>query len=107
AHRRLEIQNPMSDVDPVDHEVGEDAVAEIPEPAPVAELVVVERLLWGVAEEALPVEAFDIDVLRSAADAVAVAVPGEVNLVDRAEPAGGDQFLGADDVRHATLLGAD
>ena len=32
----------VGDVEPVDHQVGEDAVAEIPEPAPIAEAIFVE-----------------------------------------------------------------
>ena len=43
--RMVEVQKPVGDVDLVDHQVGEDAAAEIPEPAPVAEAVLVERLL--------------------------------------------------------------
>src|SRR5262249_22321824 len=103
----FEVEHPVGDVEPVDHEVGEDAVAEIPEPAPVAELVVVEVLRRGVAEKAFAVEALDIDVLWPAADPVRVAVPGHVDLVHRADAAGVDQLLGADDVRHRALLRAD
>ena len=45
--RVVEVEEPVGDVDEVDHQVGEDAAAEIPEPAPVAEAVLVERLLAG------------------------------------------------------------
>ena len=69
----------------VDHQVGEDAAAEIPEPAPVAKAILVERLLAGAAEEPLPVDRRGIDVVLVAGPARRVAVPGEVHLVDLAE----------------------
>src|SRR5215471_8757373 len=35
----VQVEEPVDDVDPVDHQVGEDAAAEVPEPAPVSEAV--------------------------------------------------------------------
>ena len=71
-------------------------------------LVIVEVLLRGVAEKVLPVELAWIDVLRAAANAVGVAVPGHVHLVDVADPAGlRSDLVRLGDVRHAPLLRAD
>ncbi len=45
--RMVKLQQPVDDIDPVNHEVSEDAAAEIPEPAPLAESIFVERLRFG------------------------------------------------------------
>src|SRR5207248_1034637 len=76
-------------------------------PAPVPEPVLVERLRPGAADEGLPVHRLGVDVVLRPLDAVAVAVPGQVDLHDAAEPAGLEQVAGLGDVRHAPLLGAD
>src|SRR5262249_46647108 len=79
---------------------------EIKEPAPVAESVFVERLFAGVAHERFPIDALGIDALGPLAHAVAVAVPGEMHLVDLAEPAGFHDLIALLNVRHAALLRA-
>src|SRR5205085_11620255 len=35
--RMIEVEEPVGDVDEVNHQIGQDAAAEIPEPAPVAD----------------------------------------------------------------------
>lgn len=43
--RMIEIQNPVHDIDPVHHQVGEDATAKIPEPArQIAKAIFIESL---------------------------------------------------------------
>jgi len=79
----------------------------VPEPAPVAEAILVERLARRAAEEGRPVHGARIDAERIAADAVAVAVPGEPHLRHPPEPAGADQFARLNDLRHAALLRPD
>ena len=48
------IQEPLGDVDPVDHQIGEHSAAEIPEPTPVTKAIFVEGLVGRGAEEVLP-----------------------------------------------------
>ena len=54
--RRLDVHVPVDDVDPVGHQVGELAAAEIPEVAPLVEALRAERLIGRGAEPALPIE---------------------------------------------------
>ena len=97
----------MGDVDPVDHQVGEEAAAEVPEPAPVTKAVLVEglraRRRGTPSSRPLRIDA----QRRSCGTRSAVAVPGQVDLDDLAEPAGLDQLAGLLNVRHAALLRAD
>jgi hypothetical protein len=47
----LQVHNPVCDVDLVTHQIGKDAASEVPEPAPLTELVLVEGLWFcGVPE---------------------------------------------------------
>ena len=55
--------HPLDDVDPVRHQVGEAAAAEIPEEAPAAVLEGVERLFGGRAEPLFPVQPGGVDPL--------------------------------------------
>ena len=61
--RMIEVQKPVRDVDLVDHQVGENAAAEIPEPAPIAKAVFVERLIGARAQKLLPIDRLGIDVV--------------------------------------------
>ena len=107
-HGVIDVHDPVNDVDEVDHQVGEDAAAEVPEEPPVGEqLVAVERLVRGVAEERLPVHHFGIDAERVLAHPVGIAVPAQGDLVDLAEPAAAKDLPALLDVWHAPLLGAD
>src|SRR5205085_2066462 len=74
---------------------------------PLAEAVWVERLLPRGAEEPLPVDALGVDAVLEALGAGGIAVPGAVDLVDRADRAALEQLVRLDDVRHAPLLRAD
>ena len=86
--RMVDVEEPVGDVDPVDHQVGEEAAAEVPEPAPVAEAILVERLVGGVPEEVLPGDLAGIDARASALKrGRAAAVPAQVDLEDLADPA--------------------
>ena len=76
--RVIEIEEPVHHVDEMHHEIGEDAAAEIPEPAPIAKAIFIEPLRGRVAEEGFPIYCFGIDVEFVAADAVGIAVPGEM-----------------------------
>src|SRR5262245_46960278 len=97
----------MDDVDIVDHEVGEDAAAEIPKPAPITEAVFVEGLVGSAAEEGFPLDAAGIDIQQHSAHAVRIAVPGQVDLEDLAEPARANDVAALFELRHASLLHAD
>src|SRR5205085_11475169 len=88
--RMIEVKIPVDDVDPVDHQIGEDAAAKVPEPAPLPEAILVERLVFGRAEEPLPIDRFGVDVEVRPGEAGGVAIPGEVNFVNLAELAGFD-----------------
>ncbi len=94
GRRMVEVEIPVDHVDPVDHQVGEDAAAKIPEPAPVAEAVLVERLVRarcpGTASNR---PSWDRCSDSAAAAAVGVAVPGEMHLVNLAELAGLDDLV--------------
>ena len=106
--RMIEVQQPVGHVDPVDHQVGEQPAAEIPEPAPVPEPVFVERLVGRVTEEVLPGHLTGIDARRLAPKPRrAAAVPAQVDLENLADPPGLDQLARFLDVRHAALLHAD
>ena len=59
--RWIEIEVPMSDIDIMDHEVGEDAAAKIPKPTPIPKAILIERLVRRVAEKLLPVDGLRID----------------------------------------------
>ena len=82
----VEVEEPVGHVDPVDHQVGEDAAAEVPEPPPLPEAILVERLLLGACRgTASSRRSSDRCSSSAAPNAVAVAVPGEVDLVNLAE----------------------
>ena len=57
----VEIEQPVGDVDPVDHQIGQDAAAEVPEPAPVSEPIFVKRLVGRIAQEILPGDLLRVD----------------------------------------------
>src|SRR5205807_28377 len=84
------VQVPVHDVNEMHHQIGQDAPAEVPEPAPVPIAKFVERLVRSIAEERLPVKRLRVDCRPAAPETVnpGVAVPGEVNFVDRSQPAG-------------------
>ena len=98
----------MGDVDPVDHQVGEQAAAEIPEPAPVAEAVLIERLVGGVPDEVLPGDLSGIDTERPAPKSGRpTSVPAQVDLEHLTDPSRLDQLARLLNVGHAPLLHAD
>ena len=104
----IDVEEPVGDVDPVDHQVGEHAAAEVPEPAPVAEAILVERLVGSVAEEVFPGDLPGIDAQRPALKPCrAASVPAQVDLENLADPAALDQLARLLDVGHAPLLHAD
>ena len=82
----IDVQKPVGDVDPVDHQVGEEAAAEIPEPAPVAEAVLVERLVGGVAEEVLPGDLAGIDADATRAEIVSSRLGSSVRWILNSSP---------------------
>src|SRR5262245_57907300 len=101
----VQVQEPMGHVDPVHHEVGEDAAAEVPEPAPVSKAIFVERLIRrggaAAAYERRPVDRLWIDTLRTASHATGVIpVPCEMNLVHGADAARLEHFVCLLNVRH-------
>src|SRR5262249_24857312 len=100
------IEKPVGDVDVMDHEVGEEAAAKIPEPAPVAEAVFVERLLAGGAQEHRPIERGGIDAEGALGAALGVAIPTEADLANLAERACADELASFDELGHAALLSA-
>lgn len=102
----VKAENPVHDVDLVDHEVSKDAAAEIPEPAPLAEAVRIEILSACGAEPGLPIDGAGIDgVLLGGARGI--AIPGDVGFVDLADLAGENEVAALFHVRHAALLGTD
>ncbi len=103
----VQVEIPVNHVDEMNHQVGQDAVAEIPKPAPVAKAIFVERLLGRVAQKCLPVHFLGIDALGPFAGAIGVAVPGQMNFVDISQLAGAHDFSGLLELRHAALLRAD
>src|ERR1035438_7696233 len=102
--RVIEVQEPMDDVDPVHHQIGEYAAAEVPEPAPLTKLVVVKRLRRSAAEPRLPVDRPGRNVVVDTPRTGLIPVPGEMRLVDLADLAGLDDLVALLDVRHAPLL---
>ena len=76
----VKIENPVRDIDPVNHQIGKSTAAEIPKPAPVPEPVCVERLLRHMPQKALPIHALRIH-LRNRPAPVRIPVPGQMHLV--------------------------
>ena len=72
----VEIEIPVHHVDVMHHQVGEDAAAEVPEPAPLAELVFVEGLVLRFAQPGFPVDVAGVQLIRRTHPAVVIAVPG-------------------------------
>ncbi len=105
--RFVEIGQPIGHVHPMHHEVREDAAAEIPEPAPIAKAIFVERLILSVAEEVFPNERLGIDVQFAELMPQLVAIPSEMDFMDVAQRAVFDDLPGLLQVRHAPLLHAD
>ena len=69
-------KQPVGGVKPVDHQVAQGAVSEIPDPAPVSHAQWIERLVGSVSEEAFPVYLIFRDlVLRIAPKRTGVAAP--------------------------------
>jgi len=97
----------MHDVDVMHHQVGEDAAAEVPEPAPLAELVFVEGLVLRFAQPGFPVDVAGVQLIRRTHPAVVIAVPGQVHFVDLAKLPGPYDFQPLLEVRHAALLHPD
>jgi len=103
----VEFEEPVNHVDPVNHQVGEDTTAEVPEPAPLAEFVGVELLLLRRAEEALPIDGFRVEGILEALSAAGVAVPGEMDLADLPGRSVLQHLVCLLNVGHAALLHAD
>src|SRR5260370_12986532 len=64
----VEIQIPVNDVYEMHHQVGKDAVAEIPKPTPVTKTIFIERLIRCIAEKCFPIYLLGIDTLGSPAN---------------------------------------
>jgi len=106
--RMFDLQDPMGHVDPVDHQVGEQPAAEVPEPAPVSEAILIERLRGSRPKEVLPGHLTGIDPQRRAVKPRgAAAVPAQVDLENVTDPSALDQLARFLDVGHAPLLHAD
>src|SRR5438046_8243807 len=97
----------MYNVNKKNHQIVEDAIAEVPKPAPVAKAILVERLLGRIPQERLPIDLFRVDALRPLASAIGVAVPGQMDLMNVAKLAGPDNVAAFLELRHASLLGTD
>ena len=90
--RMIDVEKPVGDVDPVHHQIGEKAAAEIPEPAPVAEAILIERLVGR-----RPRKSFQATWRGSTpcgprcGAGRAASVPAQVDLEDLADPPALDQ----------------
>jgi hypothetical protein len=79
--RVVDVEEPVVDVDPVDHQVGKKATAEVPKPAPVAEPILIIGLVRRVNDKVFPGDLAGIDALRTALKTCRTApVPGQMDL---------------------------
>jgi hypothetical protein len=100
------IEIPMNDVHPMDHQVGEDSAAEIPEPAPFDHAVGIERLVGRVAEKPLPINECGVDFDVAGASWL-VSIPREMDFSNRAKLSRTKDLPSLLQVWHTSLLHAD
>ena len=104
----IEVEQPVGDIDPMYHQVGQEPASEIPEAAPVPEPEFIE---WLVV--ALPRKSFQATWpgLTLAGPSLkpgrAAAVPAQVDLENLADPPRLQQLTCFLDVWHAALLHTD
>ena len=97
----------MGDIEQMHHQVGQDAAAKIPEPAPIAKAILIERLLRRIAEKSLPIDRLADRCPSLRIMPRLIAVPGQMHLVNLAELAATDDLSRLLKLRHAALLHAD
>ncbi len=97
----------MGDIDVMHHQVGEDPAAKIPEPAPIAETVFVERLIGSGPQKSLPIDRLGIDAVIPLWPPIGIAIPGEMHFADFAERSAAENVVGFEKLRHAPLLHPD
>ena len=94
----------LDDVDPVRHEIGDAAAAEVPEMTPLIEPLRPERLIGCGAEPPFPIELFERD--RRIIAGGCVLIPVGVDERDLAEASGIDDLLAEQEMVPASLLRA-
>jgi hypothetical protein len=97
---------PVRHVHPVQEQIGERAAAEIPEPAPVAVTLGVERLIGRGAQEHLPIELGGVDRRARVASQQVILIPIGADESHLAQTAVGHNFARLLEVRPAALLHA-
>src|SRR5688500_6174071 len=81
----FQVEIPMHDVEPVNHQIGQRSSAKIPEPSPIPKPVGIKRLITRLSEKAFPVDSRGIDLKSHGAAAKLIAVPRHVYFVDLSE----------------------
>jgi hypothetical protein len=107
ARGRVGIHDPMGDVHPMDEKVGHRAAAEIPIPAPVAELVGIEGAVGGRAQKTLPIELGHVEGRHTAHRRDVILEPVGADQGHLAEAAVVDLLAGLREVLPTALLQSD